>query len=156
MMNTGPLGISITDHEGTIVRENAYYDVMVAGKQVGLTGVKPWEICKGWSKTSGLFLQPQDWPAMQAIATGKPVLHKMICIERLDGSFGTILESAAPITDSFGRVSGARVITQDVTKAVRPGHIIWGTLLKNKRASVLLNDTILTGYSLLPGNTGFK
>jgi PAS domain-containing protein len=115
MMNAIPFGISITDHEGTIVRKNARYDAITAGNQVIRVGVKPWEICKGWFKRSDPPLQPQDWPAMQAITTGKPVLSVKIHVQRLDGSFGTILESAAPIMDVWGRVSGARVITQDIT-----------------------------------------
>jgi hypothetical protein len=115
MMNSTSLGISITDHEGTIIRKNTCYDAIVAGKRMVQVGVKPWEIYKGWFTSYGQPLKPQDWPVMQAITTGQPVLRLQIYIQRLDSSLGTILESATPITDFWGRVSGAIVITQDIT-----------------------------------------
>lgn len=124
-MNSISLGITITDHEGAILRKNAHYDAIVAGKQMVHVGVKPWEIYKGWFTGSGQLLQPKDWPVMQAITTGQPVLRKQIYIQRLDSSFGTILESATPIMDQWGRISGAIVITQDISEQ---GIVIWNNV----------------------------
>lgn len=126
MMNSISLGIAITDHEGTILRKNTHYDAIVAGKQMVHIGVKPWEIYKGWFTSAGQALRPQDWPVMQAIATGNPILRMQIYIQRQDNSFGTILESATPIKDYWGRVSGAIVITQDITEQ---DVLLWNNLL---------------------------
>ena len=125
-----PLGFSITDHEGKIVRKNARYDAIVAGSQPIHLGAKPHEVCKGWFKNLGQRLQLKDWPAMQAMAAGRPVLSVEIEVQRLDGSFCTILESAIPIMDNWGRVAGATVITQDITKQIQQERRIVEALLK--------------------------
>lgn len=124
-----PPGISITDHEGNIVRKNARYDAIVAGGQKIRVGAKPYEVCKGWLKNFQQTLHEKDWPAMQAIAAGKPVLSVEIDVQRLDGSFITILESAKPIMDQIGRIAGATVITQDITHPVLQERILFGSLL---------------------------
>lgn len=122
-------GISITDHEGKIVRKNARYDAIVAGDRKIQVGTKPCDVCKGWLKNFQQTLEVEDWPAMRAIAAGKPVLSIEIDVQRLDGSFITILESAKPIMDVIGRIAGATVITQDITEPIQQERLLFGSLL---------------------------
>lgn len=129
-MTTSTFGISITDHEGKIVRKNACYDSIVAGKEKIQIGAKPHEMCTGWLKNFGQVLQVKDWPAMQAITAGKAVMGVEIDVQRLDGSFVTIFESAKPIMDTYGRIAGATVITQDITLPIRQERMMFGSLLR--------------------------
>lgn len=132
-------GISITDHEGKIVRKNARYDAIVAGNQKVRIGAKPHEVCKGWFKNFEQSLQVKDWPAMRAMAAGKTVLGVEIDVQRLDGSFVTILESAKPIMDTYGRVAGATVITQDITGPVHKERVYIESLLSRLQSRAGFN-----------------
>ncbi len=129
-MTTLSFGISITDHEGKIVRKNACYDSIVAGKETIRIGERPYAVCTGWLKNFGQVLQEKDSPAMQAITAGKPVMGIEIDVQRLDGSFVTIYESAKPIMDTYGRIAGATVITQDITQPIQQERLLFGSLLR--------------------------
>ena len=138
-------GISITDHEGKIVRKNARYDAIVAGNQKIRIGAKPYEFCKGWFKNFEQSMQVKDWPAIQAMAGRKLVLGVEFDVQRLDGSFVTILESAKPIMDTYGRIAGATVITQDITKPVHDERTYLESLLvrlRNQAGFRLLAESI--------------
>lgn len=153
-------GISITDHEGKIVRKNARYDAIVAGNQQIRIGAKPYEVCKGWFKNFEQSLQVKDWPAMRAMAGRKLVLGVEIDVQRLDGSFVTILESAKPIMDTYGRIAGATVITQDITKPVHAERMYFECLLsrlQNQAGFRLLAESIpqLVWTATLAGGIDF-
>lgn len=153
-------GISITDHEGKIVRKNARYDAIVAGNYKIRIGAKPHEVCKGWFKNFQQSLQSKDWPAMRAMAGRKLVLGVEIDVQRQDGSFITILESAKPIMDTYGRIAGATVITQDITKPVRDERMNFESLLgrlQNQAGFRLLAESIpqLVWTATLTGGIDF-
>lgn len=153
-------GISITDHEGKIVRKNSRYDAIFAGSQKIGIGAKPHEICKGWFKNFEQSLQAKDWPAMRAMAGRKLVLGVEIDMQQQDGSFITILESAKPIMDAYGRIAGATVITQDITKPVHDERMYLESLLarlKNQAGFRLLAESIpqLVWTATLTGGIDF-
>ena len=47
-----------------------------------------------WFADTGKRIEPHEWTLPRVMATGRPVIGEMVDIERLDGTRGTILQSA--------------------------------------------------------------
>ncbi|HEY7358718.1 MAG TPA: DUF4118 domain-containing protein, partial [Ktedonobacterales bacterium] len=71
-----------------------------------------------WSR-SGKPLDPEEWTLARALTRGEVILNDEIEIETLDGQRKVILNSAAPIRDESGMITGAVVSAQDISEARR-------------------------------------
>lgn len=108
-----PVGVWIMDATGRIVHGNA------AGLRIwgGARYVGPADFgeYKGWWHDSGQPIAAEDWAAARAIRNGETSLGEEIDIECFDGTRKTILNSAIPLLDDDGRVTGAIIVNQDIT-----------------------------------------
>jgi PAS domain S-box-containing protein len=61
-------------------------------------------------------VQPEEWASACAIQEGKAVFGQVMKIQRFDGTFGFVLNSAAPILDGEGKVAECAVAILDITR----------------------------------------
>ncbi|UFS71949.1 PAS domain S-box protein [Geomonas sp. RF6] len=73
------------------------------------------EVYKGWRADSGEPIPPEEWAGARAIRRGETSLNEEIEIEALDGSRKIILDSAVPIRNEKGEITGAVTVNQDIT-----------------------------------------
>ncbi len=111
--------VLISDQAGRIIRANKAA-VHILGMPVeqlrGLMHDDPiWQAIR----EDGTPVPISELPATKALRTKKPVSNMEIGIVRSDGSLVWILESAAPILDDHGEVTGVIVTFPDVSVAVR-------------------------------------
>ena len=109
-----PVGVWITDREGTIVRGNE------AGRRIwgGVRHVGPesYDVYKGWWAETGEPITAADWAMSRALSKGETSLGELVRIQCFDGSFKTILNSAAPLRDAQGEITGAICVNEDITE----------------------------------------
>lgn len=63
-------------------------------------------------------LAPEEWPLARAVQFGEVIRNQEIAVERGDGTRAQVSNSAAPIRDAEGRITGAVVAFTDVTERV--------------------------------------
>jgi hypothetical protein len=101
------------DHTGRITHGNP------AGRRIwgGARYIGPAHFgeYKGWWVDTGQRIAPEEWAASRAITRGETSIDEMVDIECFDGSRKTILNSALPLRDAAGQITGAIIINQDIT-----------------------------------------
>jgi signal transduction histidine kinase len=112
-----PVGVWVTDRRGRIVEGNP------AGKQIWAgaryVGIEQYGEYRGWSVSTGKRIEPDEWAAARAITRGETSLAEEIEIECFDGTHKFILNSAIPLRDPDGRITGAIIVNQDITERKR-------------------------------------
>lgn len=116
ILATIPAGVIITDCEGRIVSANERASGIWGGGLAEFSSVEAFSGFTGWWAESGERLDARDWAPMRALLQGEIVQGEVVDIERFDGSRATIVNSAAPLYDNNGRISGAVAVMQDVTE----------------------------------------
>lgn len=117
IIDTLPVGILITDRNGRQVESNILRSRIWGGTPRAATSVD--DLCNihAWYSDTGDPVR--ECPVVRAIKHGETTLGAAIDIERLDGTHGTILNSAAPIRDESGALIGAVAVQQDITERIR-------------------------------------
>lgn len=109
-----PVGVWITDGKGTIVRGNE------AGRRVwgGARHVGPehYGVYKGWWAETGRPIAADEWALARALSRGETSVGELVRIQCFDGTFKTIINSAAPLRDGQGRVAGAICVNEDISE----------------------------------------
>jgi signal transduction histidine kinase/PAS domain-containing protein len=88
-------------------------DVRLAGNVGEYAQYPAW-----WAKT-GQPLAPEDWTLARAMKHGTALLNDEIEIEALDGEHKIILNSAAPLRDETGVITGGVICGQDISELRR-------------------------------------
>jgi PAS domain S-box-containing protein len=108
-----PVGVWITDRDGTITRGNE------AGRRIwgGARHVGPenYGVYKGWWTESGEPIAADEWALARALSKGETSVGELVRIQCFDGSFKTIINSAMPLRDTRGDISGAICVNEDIT-----------------------------------------
>jgi len=109
-----PVGVVITDSNGSVIQVNKRVDQMLGlklplGHQVGT---------KALLKTihNGKDLSPSQGPLAQSLATGRPVVGKDMTILRKDGKQVHMQVSASIIHNRAGKVIAAASIINNITQ----------------------------------------
>jgi PAS domain S-box-containing protein len=113
-----PVGVVIADANGRIVRDNA------ANRDIW--GAPPdtasWEEYGAWVgywPDTGRRLEAHEWAMARALRQGAVVKAELVECERFDsGERRLVLNNAAPVRDSRGRVIGGVIAQLDVTERV--------------------------------------
>jgi len=116
VLATLPVGVLIIDAEGRVVESNEAAERIYGGTVSLPAPLQEYRDGKAWWVDSGEPVQPAQWTSLRAIAGDQPIINDELVIECADGSRATILNSAAPLHDVDGRVSGAVVVIQDITE----------------------------------------
>ncbi len=114
VLNIMPVGVWILDEKGTITFGNPAGQQIWAGAKY--VGSESYSVFKAWWADTGKLLEPEEWGAARAIATGKPILNDELEIEAFDGTHKFMLNSAVPLRDSDQKSIGAVVINQEITE----------------------------------------
>jgi diguanylate cyclase (GGDEF)-like protein len=108
-----PVGVWLMDSAGQILQGNA------AGQRIwaGARYVPPEQFgeYRGWWLDSGEPIAADEWAAARAIRQGETSIDEEIAIECFDGSRKIILNSAIPLHEDDGRISGAIIVNQDIS-----------------------------------------
>jgi PAS domain S-box-containing protein len=114
-----PVAVVIADAEGNLVEQNDRFFEIWGAEAPFASSVGGYGMYKGWWVASGKPLAAEDWPLSRALRQGEVTGGAVIDIERFDGTGGTILNSAAPIRDKTGQISGAVAVMQDISERRR-------------------------------------
>ncbi len=109
-----PIGVWIADKAGSIVQGNPAGRRIWAGERY--VGIDQYGEYKGWWSGTDRLIQPHEWALARAIEHGETSIDELVDIECFDGSRRTILNSAVPLRDESGGISGAIVVNEDVTQ----------------------------------------
>lgn len=113
VLETLPVGVWIMDAQGLILQGNAEAQRIWAGAR--FVGPDQYGVYKGWWLGSREPIAPDEWAGARAIRNGETVLGEEILIECFDGSRKIIVNSAMPLRDETGRITGAISVDQDIT-----------------------------------------
>ncbi len=119
VMQTLPVGVAIVDKQGGNIRHNTDYEHIWRGPRPPVQNVDDYVAYQAWWADSGQAVQPHEWASALAIETGELVANQMLRIQRFDGSFGYVLNSAAPLRNSNFDIIGSAVVVQDISELKR-------------------------------------
>jgi PAS domain S-box-containing protein len=108
-----PVGVWIADGSGRIVSNNPAAERIWKGARY--VPVEKFGEYKGWWLDSGKPIAADEWALARALTKGETSLGELVRIQCFDGSFKTIINSAAPLRDENGVVTGAIVVNEDIT-----------------------------------------
>ena len=165
IVDAAPVGLGIVGADGEVLLRNDVLRKIWVG-EAPVSSVDDYEAYAAYWADTGERLQPEDWPAAQALATGRSFADVVVDIDRFDGSRGTIVLSTAPIVDNGGTL-GAVTIVQDITslrdaeqalrfltEEVRALHE--SVVLDRALSSVELASHVVTQAGLLLGSDGSR
>ena len=116
-----PVGVIVADRKGKVQERNDIMDVIWGGRATHrVTNDRGGN--KGWWADTGMTVRAEEWPLARAVKSGDAVVGEVIDIQRLDGTRGTIISSAAPIRDADGKLIGGVEVVQDITRQRKLEH----------------------------------
>ena len=108
-----PVGIWIADAEGRIVGQNPAAERIWGGAPQGAPA--RFDEFQGWFVNTGRPIAASEWALARAVREGETCIGELVRIRCFDGTFKTIINSAAPLRDDDGRITGAIVLNEDIT-----------------------------------------
>jgi len=108
--------VALIDSQGGILEFNAAFQAIWGAPMPATRAVADYAAYKAWWSDTTRPVHPEEWASARAIQHGETVINQEIQIERHDGSRAYVLNSAAPIRDAQGRISGAAVAIQEITE----------------------------------------
>ncbi len=109
-----PVGVWIADRSGRVVGNNpAAAKIWNGARYVGIPDYCEY---KGWWVETGEPVASGDWAMARAITQGETSTGELIRIQCFDGTFKTIIHSAAPLHGENGEVLGAIAVNEDITQ----------------------------------------
>jgi signal transduction histidine kinase len=117
VLDTVPVGIWITDSSGKITRGNpAGIDIWRGERYVG---IEEYGEYKGWWADTGELIGPHDWALARALEKGETSVDETVIIQCFDGSQKVIMNSAMPLRDEQGNITGSIVTNYDISRRYR-------------------------------------
>lgn len=109
-----PIGVWLIDKSGNIFSENpAAIKIWGADKSVPIVRYNE---LQGWIYETGKKIEAHEWASVRALEQGEVCHNQVLRIKKFDGTYGVILNSAAPIKDENGQIIGALVQNQDIAE----------------------------------------
>jgi PAS domain S-box-containing protein len=90
---------------------------------------------KGWWHDTGRMVQQEEWASTHALSKGETVINQLVDIETFDAARKTIENSAVPIRDANGRITGAVIVNDDVTARVSAEQKLHDSLVQMRTLS---------------------
>ena len=110
-----PVGVWIFDHSGRLVGNNKQAEQIWGGESPIVDRVTDYTKYVTWYPENGKLLKPEEYPVAVALRAGQTVEPVELKIRRFDGSEGTVLVSAVPITDNQGQLTGVIGVQIDIS-----------------------------------------
>ena len=108
-----PLGVWLIGPGGEILECNTKSKEIWGGFSLGQHEVA--SAYKAWWPDTGQRIGPRDWAGYRAVANDEVILFEQVDIEGPDGIRRSTLNSAVPLHDAWGKVSGAILVNEDIT-----------------------------------------
>ena len=124
VMEALPIGLAIYDMQGGVTQANSGYDSVWGSPRPAASSVEEYDAYKAWWVETGQPLLPQDWASALAVTTGQAVIGQELKIQRFDGTFAYVINSAAPVQDAQGHLIGGAVAIMDITERVEAEHAL--------------------------------
>ncbi|HBB15976.1 MAG TPA: hypothetical protein DCZ97_02890, partial [Syntrophus sp. (in: bacteria)] len=110
-----PVGVAICDASGACILTNRGYEEVWGGPQPPVDSIADYAAYRAWWADTGEPVRPEEWGSARAVRSGQTVRDQLMKIERFDGTFAFVLNSAAPILDAKGQIAGSAVAIRDIT-----------------------------------------
>ena len=104
------------DEAGGNVQSNIMYEQIWGEPRPEARSVDDYDKYKAWWIDSGRQVQPDEWASARAVKKGETVTGQLMKIERFDGTTAFVMNSAVPIHDFDGKISGSAVAILDITE----------------------------------------
>lgn len=111
-----PMGIFLSDVNGQLQALNTAARQIWGGPLPLAESKEEYAIYRGWDSDTGERLDAESWGMSRALTYGEVQLNREILIQAFDGTFKTILNSAVPLYDDQGTISGGVAINIDITE----------------------------------------
>lgn len=115
IMKTLAVGLAILDEKGGNVKANDAYEAIWKGPRPVVQKIDDYAAYKAWWLDTGKPVEPEEWASAIAVQKGEAVVGQEFEIERFDGTRAFIHNSATPIRDAAGRITGCAVAILDIT-----------------------------------------
>lgn len=134
VLNTIPVGVSITDKQGLILQANPAAqaiwglkkeNIALGNSHFCLNSNSTKNSYQVWWTDTGKLIEPQEWALFRAITKGETSLNECIDIQRFDGKRKTILNSAVPLRNEQQQIIGAIIVSQDITEEQLVKQALW-------------------------------
>jgi signal transduction histidine kinase len=79
------------------------------------SGPERYATSKAWWHETGHAVRPEEWASVRAVVNGDVSVNEKVDIEAFDGTRKVIQNSAFPIRDANGRITGAVVVNEDIS-----------------------------------------
>ncbi|MHB9106299.1 MAG: sensor histidine kinase [Armatimonadota bacterium] len=116
ILETLPVGVFILNKVGGIVSANAASCRVWGGPIPEISNVDEYQLFRGWRADNGTPVAPDEWAAAKVMKQGSNTLNDEIDILRFDGTRGTILNSATPLRNTAGQITGGIWVMRDITE----------------------------------------
>ena len=110
-----PCAVLIASPEGKVLATNQASRTLWGGDIAPSTDIAQLPQDKLWWARTGTVAPLEEWPLTRALSSGETVLNEELEIEALDGQHRVILNSAAPLRDEAGGITGAVISAQDIS-----------------------------------------
>jgi PAS domain S-box-containing protein len=122
ILDAAPAGVLVADTQGQLVRHNPANELLWGPAPIphGPNAKEIWRQWKGWwadgSERHGQPIELRDW-AMARALRGEVVRDDLVEIEPFDrpGTRRSMVNSAAPVRDAQGHITGAVVVQMDIS-----------------------------------------
>lgn len=134
-----PVGLWITDEHGNIRYGNSAGQRIWEGARY--VGVESYGEYRGWWVDTGKPIAAAEWALARALRNREVSIGEVVRIQCFDGSFKTILNSAAPVIGDDDELFGAIVVNQDITRlqdAIRARDELLAVVAHDLRAPLSL------------------
>jgi PAS domain S-box-containing protein len=116
VMKALPVGLAILDAQGGNISINSAFDEVWGGPCAPVRIIDDYAAYQAWWTDTGQQVQPHEWASARAVRHGETIIGQEMQIRRFDGTHAFVLNSAAPILDAEGRITGCAVAIMDITE----------------------------------------
>ncbi len=118
VMEALPIGVAILDAHGGNIRSNSAFKLIWGGPPA-THSVEDYSAYKAWWTDTGKPVEPDEWASAIALRKGETTAGQLMRILKFDGAEAFIINSASPVRDVEGNITGCAVAIQDITEFKR-------------------------------------
>lgn len=148
-----PIGVWLLDEQGKVDYGNKSAIKIWGGAK--FVGPIEYTQFKAWWLDSGKKVEMHEWATVKALKSGKKVIGDEVMIQKFNGEYAKIINSAFPLVDNQKKIIGVLVTNQDVTEEKQLEQDRMELMKKLEEEKLLLEAVIETapvGILLMKGD----